>query len=119
MQVIRGTFERYAGKYRKTGPFMYGVSVDPMANVYASMKYALERYGSLSKAYNRPGGYARGGISGLLGAACASAAACPRVCGGGIIKVGGKRIDTGPIAASVGGGLPQAARRHRARSTRR
>jgi hypothetical protein len=41
---------------------MYGVSIDPMANIYASMKYALANYGSLSRAYNRPGGYARGGI---------------------------------------------------------
>ena len=94
MQVIKGTFAAYAGKYRKTGPFMYGVSTDPMANIYASMRYALARYGSLSSAYNRPGGYARGGIihRGL-----------PRgYASGGIIKVGGKKIDTGPIAASVG-----------------
>ncbi|MFD6490676.1 peptidoglycan DD-metalloendopeptidase family protein [Streptomyces sp. NPDC060188] len=98
MQVIRGTFQHYAGKYRKTGPFMYGVSTNPMANVYASMKYALANYGSLSRAYNRPGGYALGGIvrfnRGGAGGGYAS---------GGIIKVGGKRIDTGPIAASVGG----------------
>ncbi|MGW0578758.1 peptidoglycan DD-metalloendopeptidase family protein, partial [Streptomyces sp. NPDC002920] len=91
MQVIRGTFETYAGKYRRTGPFLYGVSVDPMANVYASMRYALARYGSLSAAYNRPGGYARGGVLGRRGHAS-----------GGIIRVGGKNISTGPIAASVG-----------------
>jgi SLT domain-containing protein/phage-related protein len=60
MQVIRGTFQAYAGKYRNTGPFMYGVSVDPAANVYASMQYALSRYGSLPRAYNRAGGYANG-----------------------------------------------------------
>jgi murein DD-endopeptidase MepM/ murein hydrolase activator NlpD/phage-related protein len=103
MQVIRGTFERYAGPYRKTGPFMYGVSVDPLANIFASMKYALARYGSLASAYNRPGGYARGGISGLLGGGVRVSRGLPRgYAGGGIIKVGGKRIDTGPIAASVG-----------------
>ncbi|MFF8455743.1 peptidoglycan DD-metalloendopeptidase family protein [Streptomyces albidoflavus] len=62
MQVIKPTFRAYAGKFKGTGPFTYGVSTDPMANVYASMKYALSRYGSLSRAYNRPGGYAAGGF---------------------------------------------------------
>ena len=61
MQVIGPTFRAYAGKYRNRGPFMYGVSVDPLANIYASMRYALSRYGSLSRAYNRPGGYDSGG----------------------------------------------------------
>ncbi|WP_030997507.1 transglycosylase SLT domain-containing protein [Streptomyces sp. NRRL F-5630] len=62
MQVIGPTFESYAGKYRSKGPKIYGVSVDPMANIYASMRYALGSYGSLSKAYDRPGGYAKGGF---------------------------------------------------------
>ncbi|MFD8943403.1 peptidoglycan DD-metalloendopeptidase family protein [Streptomyces californicus] len=102
MQVIRPTFEAFAGKYKATGPKLYGVSVDPMANVYASMRYALKTYGSLSRAYNRPGGYAMGGIVGggvqintglRRGSGYAS---------GGIIRVGGRSIDTGPIAASVG-----------------
>lgn len=61
MQVIGPTFRSYAGKYRNKGPFMYGVSVDPLANIYASMRYALSRYGSLSRAYNQPGGYDSGG----------------------------------------------------------
>jgi phage-related protein len=61
MQVIRGTFQAFAGKYRNTGPFSYGVSTNPLANIYASMRYALSRYGSLSSAYNRPGGYDSGG----------------------------------------------------------
>lgn len=61
MQVIRGTFRAYAGRYRNKGPFSYGVSVDPLANIFASMRYAMSRYGSLSKAYNRPGGYDSGG----------------------------------------------------------
>jgi SLT domain-containing protein len=42
---------------------MYGTSIDPLANVYASMRYALSAYGSLSRAYNRPGGYANGGMA--------------------------------------------------------
>ncbi|MGW5197372.1 hypothetical protein [Streptomyces spiralis] len=61
MQVIGPTFRHYAGKYRKKGPFLYNVSVDPMANIYSSMKYALGAYGSLSRAYDRPGGYDSGG----------------------------------------------------------
>lgn len=66
MQVIRPTFQSYAGRYRKTGPFSYGVSVNPMANVYASMRYALAAYGSLPRAYNRAGGY-RNGTAGAAG----------------------------------------------------
>ncbi|MFF7194516.1 transglycosylase SLT domain-containing protein [Streptomyces sp. NPDC008079] len=61
MQVIEGTFRQYAGPFRTRGPFEYGVSVDPIANLYASMKYALSRYGSLASAYNRAGGYDEGG----------------------------------------------------------
>lgn len=55
MQTIGGTFNAYAGKLRGRGIY------DPLANVYASMRYALSRYGSLAKAYNRAGGYAAGG----------------------------------------------------------
>ena len=102
MQVIEPTFNAYAGKYRKTGPKLYGVSVDPMANIYASMKYALSRYGSLSAAYNRIGGYAQGGI---VGGGVQIHTGFRRGSGyatGGIIRVGGKNIDTGPIQASVG-----------------
>ena len=61
MQVIAGTFASYAGQFRNTGPFEYGVSVNPLANTYAGLHYALGRYGSLS-ALNRPGGYAKGGL---------------------------------------------------------
>ncbi|MFH8805242.1 transglycosylase SLT domain-containing protein [Streptomyces sp. NPDC017936] len=66
MQVIRPTFQAYAGKYRNTGPFMYGVSIAPVPNIYSSMKYALSTYGSLARAYNRPGGY-RNGTAGTAG----------------------------------------------------
>ncbi|NED75413.1 hypothetical protein G3I51_24425 [Streptomyces sp. SID9944] len=61
MQVIGPTFRSYAGKYRGKGPFLYGVSVDPLANIYSSMRYAMGAYGSLSRAYDRPGGYDSGG----------------------------------------------------------
>lgn len=39
MQVIAGTFAANAGPYLNTGPFEYGVSVDPMANVFAALHY--------------------------------------------------------------------------------
>jgi SLT domain-containing protein len=61
MQVIGGTFRSYAGPFRGTGPFSYGVSVDPLANTYAGLNYAIHNYGSLS-ALNRPGGYDSGGL---------------------------------------------------------
>ncbi|MBT2425233.1 peptidoglycan DD-metalloendopeptidase family protein [Streptomyces sp. ISL-112] len=101
MQVIRPTFEAFAGKYKQTGPKMYGVSIDPMANVYASMRYALKTYGSLSAAYNRIGGYATGGIVGG-GVQISTGLRRGGYATGGIIRVGGRRIDTGPLAAAVG-----------------
>ncbi|MET7924718.1 hypothetical protein ABZT43_12130 [Streptomyces sp. NPDC005349] len=61
MQVIGPTFRSHAGKYKHTGPFLYGTSVNPMANIYSSMRYAMAAYGSLSRAYNRAGGYDSGG----------------------------------------------------------
>ncbi|MGW6855801.1 peptidoglycan DD-metalloendopeptidase family protein [Streptomyces xanthophaeus] len=65
MQVIRPTFDAYAGHMRGVGPKLHGVSIDPLANVFSSMRYALSRYGSLPSAYNRPGGYASGGFPGI------------------------------------------------------
>lgn len=55
MQTIGSTFNAYAGSLRGRGIY------DPLANIYASMRYALSRYGSLAAAYNRAGGYAGGG----------------------------------------------------------
>lgn len=60
MQVIGPTYR--ANKVIDAGPFLYGVSVDPLANTLASMKYAIGRYGSLPAAYNQAGGYADGGV---------------------------------------------------------
>ncbi|MFE5908907.1 peptidoglycan DD-metalloendopeptidase family protein [Streptomyces wedmorensis] len=65
MQLIGPTFDAWAGHMRGVGPKLYGVSTNPLANVYSSMRYALGRYGSLPTAYNRPGGYASGGFSGV------------------------------------------------------
>lgn len=61
MQVIGPTFRSNAGQFVGTGPFSYGVSVDPLANTFAGLNYAIHRYGSLS-ALNRPGGYDDGGF---------------------------------------------------------
>ena len=47
-QVISGTFAAYANQFKGTGPFAYGVSEDPLANVYAGMNYATHRYGSIA-----------------------------------------------------------------------
>ncbi len=54
MQTIPGTFSRYRD------PSLPNSITDPMANIVASMRYALDRYGSLPAAYNRKGGYAQG-----------------------------------------------------------
>lgn len=62
MQVIKPTFEAFAGHMRNVAPKLHGVSTNPLANVYSSMRYAMNRYGSLPTAYNRPGGYAAGGF---------------------------------------------------------
>ncbi|MET9480944.1 peptidoglycan DD-metalloendopeptidase family protein [Streptomyces sp. NPDC006638] len=62
MQVIKPTFDAYAAQMRNVGPKLYGVSVNPLANVFSSMRYAQSRYGSLPAAYNRPGGYGAGGF---------------------------------------------------------
>ncbi|MFF7018998.1 MULTISPECIES: peptidoglycan DD-metalloendopeptidase family protein [Streptomyces] len=67
MQVIKPTFEAFAGMFRKQGPFKYGVSVDPMANIFSSMRYAKSTYGSLPSAYGRPGGYPRLGEMAWVG----------------------------------------------------
>jgi TP901 family phage tail tape measure protein len=60
MQVIGPTFRSFAGPYSGVGPFEYGVSVNPAANIYASMRYALAAYGGLASAYGRAGGYSLG-----------------------------------------------------------
>jgi hypothetical protein len=54
MQTIDPTFRAY--HFPGTSNDVY----DPLANILASMRYALSRYGSLSAAYNRKGGYAAG-----------------------------------------------------------
>jgi hypothetical protein len=62
-QVIRGTFAGNAGRFRNTGPFAYGVSMNPYANSFAGAHYAIGRYGSLFAVdpRMRHAGYDRGG----------------------------------------------------------
>ncbi len=60
MQVIGPTFRAWAGQFLNTGPFLYGTSIDPLANIYSGLNYAMHRYGSLA-ALNQPGGYDSGG----------------------------------------------------------
>lgn len=54
MQTIPPTFAAYAGSLAGRG------ILDPLANIYAGLNYAIHRYGSLS-ALDRPGGYHLGG----------------------------------------------------------
>ncbi len=56
LQVIKTTFDAYAGKYKSKG------QLDPYANIYAGVRYASSRYGSgWSARMARPGGYKIGG----------------------------------------------------------
>ncbi len=48
MLTGNSTFATYAGRFRPVGPFLYGVSVNPLANSYAGGNYAVHRYGSLA-----------------------------------------------------------------------
>ena len=57
MQVIPPTFAAYAGPYRSRG------ILDPLANIYAAVTYAISRYGSSIGAVLGHGhGYATGGV---------------------------------------------------------
>lgn len=61
MQVIGPTYQAYKHPAFDVGPYLYGSSINPLANILASMRYAIARYGSLVAAYTQPGGYANGG----------------------------------------------------------
>lgn len=56
MQTIGPTFSAYAGKYRRLGIF------NPLANIYAGINYARQRYGrGWIRKMTAPGGYDSGG----------------------------------------------------------
>ncbi|MER6086533.1 transglycosylase SLT domain-containing protein [Streptomyces bluensis] len=70
MQVIGPTYRAYAGPFKGTGPFMYGTSVNPLANIYAGLNYARNRYGSRWQSVLAGNtGYARGTLSASPGLA--------------------------------------------------
>jgi SLT domain-containing protein len=56
MQTIGPTFYSYARELAHRGPY------DPFANIVAAIRYTVARYGSGPAGWDRPGGYARGGI---------------------------------------------------------
>ncbi|MGW0580291.1 transglycosylase SLT domain-containing protein [Streptomyces sp. NPDC002920] len=70
MQVIGPTYKAYSGMFKDTGPFMYGTSTNALANIYAGLNYARNRYGSNWQsvlAGNK--GYATGTVSASPGLA--------------------------------------------------
>ncbi|MEU5577776.1 transglycosylase SLT domain-containing protein [Streptomyces huasconensis] len=70
MQVIGPTFAAYAGRFKNVGPKLYGTSVNPLANIYAGLNYARNRYGSnWQRALSGTKGYATGTISASPGLA--------------------------------------------------
>lgn len=56
MQMIDPTFQRWRD------PSLANNIWDGDANITGSMRYAIGNYGSLASAFNRPGGYAAGGM---------------------------------------------------------
>ncbi|WP_064442262.1 phage tail tape measure protein [Hoyosella altamirensis] len=62
MQVTRMAYSDHRDPLYDKGPYEYGVSKDPAANVSSAMRYAMARYGSLPAAFDRPGGYWHGGL---------------------------------------------------------
>ncbi|WP_140398424.1 phage tail tape measure protein [Brachybacterium massiliense] len=79
MQVIQPTFDAY--RDRSLSSDIY----DPLSNIVASIRYTLARYGDLERGWNRPGGYALGGIV-----------------NGGIYDTGGV-LDSGEFAMNLSG----------------
>jgi hypothetical protein len=61
MQVIAGTFARWAGPFRNVGPFLYGVSTNPLANIFAGLNYAVHTYPDWTAVLGHGHGYDRGG----------------------------------------------------------
>lgn len=79
MQVIQPTFDAY--RDRSLSSDIY----DPLANIVASIRYTLARYGNLETGWNRAGGYTLGGIV-----------------DGGIFDTGGV-LDSGSFALNLSG----------------
>lgn len=79
MQVIPPTFNAYAE------PGYASDIYDPLSNILASINYTKSAYGSLTKGWNRSGGYAEGGLV-----------------DGGIFDTGGV-LDSGNFALNLSG----------------
>lgn len=64
MQVIGPTYATHKHPAYDVGPYLYGVSTNPLANVLAGLRYSLARYGDLGH-FRRRGfkGYAEGGLA--------------------------------------------------------
>jgi SLT domain-containing protein len=62
MQVIGPTYASHRDPRYDVGPYEYGTSVNPRANIDASIRYAVAAYGDLHTAYDRAGGYDSGGV---------------------------------------------------------
>jgi TP901 family phage tail tape measure protein len=64
MQVIKGTYDAWAGPFLNTGPFMYGVSTNALANIYAALNYGKHGagFGTGAGQIGSMHGYARGGV---------------------------------------------------------
>jgi hypothetical protein len=62
-QLIRPTYLAYRGPYTR-GPWLYGVSIDPWAQIFGMFNYSIARYGrgGLNRAWSGTQGYAQGGI---------------------------------------------------------
>jgi hypothetical protein len=62
-QLIRPTYLAYRGPHTR-GPWLYGVSIDPWAQIYGMFNYSIRRYGrsGLMRAWSGTQGYAKGGI---------------------------------------------------------
>ncbi len=54
MQTIQPTFDAYAGELRGRGIF------DPLANIFAAIRYTIARYGSGPAGWDKRGGYSAG-----------------------------------------------------------
>jgi hypothetical protein len=60
MQVIGPTYASYKDSRFDTGPYEYGTSVNPMANITSAIRYTLAAYGSLASGWQGHG-YDSGG----------------------------------------------------------
>jgi SLT domain-containing protein len=62
-QLIRPTYLAYRGPFTG-GPWLYGVSIDPRAQIFGMFNYSIRRYGKsgLMRAWSGTKGYAAGGL---------------------------------------------------------